>query len=499
MVGLRQGPVLLALVTTGCSLVNASTSHTRGSDAGSADAAPTDDAPTDAGPADGGPADAGPTDTGATDTGPTDAPIPSEPTLRVAHLARDTGSIDVYADGRLLTAGLDFSSVGEPAELPAGADVAFRVTRAGTDETLVERTFSATAGRSYTLTLYGDEESPPFPERTLALLLLDDDASGLDVTRDIRLAVIHVASPVIAGQLVAVTPSGNVLLADDFGFAAIAPLSLPSMAYTVGFDAGADGVIDVEFEVPALVPGTYANVFVAARPDDSVYLLVNTDAGATLEIDATDRSPPTVRVAHLARDTGPVDVYADGRLLARAIDFADVGMPSPSSAGSVAFRVTRAGTDEALLTQTLTMEPGRGYTLTVYGDEDSPPFPERTLALLLLNDDASGLDTRREIRLAVVHVASPVIAGQLVSVTPTGNDLLASEFGFRAVAPLSLPSRAYTVGFDAGADGVIDLEFAVPALVPGTYANVFVAARPDDSVFLLVNTSRGATVEIDPS
>jgi hypothetical protein len=34
--------------------------------------------------------------------------------------------------------------------------------------------------------------------------------------------------------------------------------------------------------------------------------------------------------------------------------------------------------------------------------------------------------------------------------------------------------------------------------VPGTYANVFVAARPDDSVFLLVNTRRGGTVIIEP-
>jgi hypothetical protein len=44
----------------------------------------------------------------------------------------------------------------------------------------------------------------------------------------------------------------------------------------------------------------------------------------------------------------------------------------------------------------------------------------------------------------------------------------------------------------------VDLEFNIPSLVPGTYANVFVASRSDDSVFLLVNTRRGATLVIDP-
>jgi len=218
-----------------------------------------------------------------------------------------------------------------------------------------------------------------------------------------------------------------------------------------------------------------------------------------VEIDAADRSPPTVRVTHLARDTGPVDVYADGTLLAGALTFSTVGTSVSISEGTVTFRVTRAGTEETLLSQTLTTELGRGYTLTVYGDEDSPPFPERTLALLLLDDDASGLDVTRDIRLAFVHVAGPVIAGQLVAVTPSGNVLLADDFGFRAVAPLTLPSMSYRVGFDAGADGVIDIEFDVPALVPGSYASVFLAARRDDSVFLLVNTARGATVEIDPN
>ena len=297
--------------------------------------------------------------------------------------------------------------------------------------------------------------------------------------------------------MVAILPDGNETLAEGFGFTDVASLTLAAMGYTVGFDAGADGIIDVEFIVPALAPGTYATVFVAARPDDSVFLLVNTSSGMTLEIDVP--TEPTLRVAHLARDTGPVDVFAGDREIATGIEFANVDLVGEVTAGPIPFRVTRTGTNETLLSETIALSPGGMYTLTFYGDQTPPSeFPERTLALLLLNDDASGLDTRREVRLAAVHVASPVIAGQLVSIQPEANETLVEDFAFTGVASLTLPSRPYTVGFDAEADGTIDLEFSLPSLVPGTYANVFVAARPDNSVFLLVNTSRGATLQVNP-
>jgi hypothetical protein len=274
MVTSRVMVFVAALAAVGCSLVNAPDSHTRGRSGAD-------------GGADGGVADGGSTDAGSTEADGgsiTDAGSTEPPLLRVAHLARDNGPVDVYANGALIAEGIDFAAVGASVEVPAG-DVLFRVLRAGTEALLAEQTFEASLGRRYTLTFYGDEVEPPFGDRTLDLLLLDDDASGLDITRSIRLAVVHVATPVVAGQLVAVTPDGNLLLANDFGFSAVARLrELAATSYTVGFDAGADGTVDLEFDLPSLVPGTYANVFVATRPDGSVFLLVNTQLGATLTI-----------------------------------------------------------------------------------------------------------------------------------------------------------------------------------------------------------------------
>jgi hypothetical protein len=499
----------LALVAlAGCSLLQTPDSHTRGRlvdagtepvDAASLDARSVDAPSIDALTVDAATRDAfAAVDALALDAASTDAPLAPLPLVRIAHLARDTRDIDVYANDELVTSSLGFAELSpSTVEISDGA-IVFRVTRAGSSETLLERTFSAERGRAYTLAVCGDEDMPPFGDRRLDLLWLDDDASGLDAATEVRLAAVHVASPIIAGQLVAVRAEGNLLLANDFGFRAVASLTLASAAYVVGFDAGADGVVDLEFAVPALVPGTYANVFVAARADNSVFLFVTTQSGAAVIIDPIPTAPPRVRFVHLARDTGAVDLYTDSELAAGAVRFATVSTPRDTSDGSVVFRVTRPGTMAPVIERTFTAALGREYTLVLYGDEDMPPFGDRTLDLLWLDDDASGLDVTTDIRLAATHVATPVVAGQLVAVRPGGNMLLADSFAFRAVAPLTLRSMPYVVGFDAGADGVVDLEFDIPTLVPGTYANVFVAARPDDSVFLLVNTRRGGTLVIDP-
>jgi hypothetical protein len=222
-----------------------------------------------------------------THTGPSvdaavDAPLPA-PRLRVAHLSRDVAAVEVLVDDLPIASSLAFASVSMATDVAPGMH-AFRVEQAGA--TLVERTLETSLGHQYTLTLFGDRGTPPFAGRDLALLLLDDDATGIDPSRDVRVAAVHVASPVVAGQLVAVNAGGNTLLADDFAFAGIAPLTLGSRPYTVGFDEGADGILDVEFDLPALVPGTYANVFVAARADDSVFLLVSTTRGAVQSIEA---------------------------------------------------------------------------------------------------------------------------------------------------------------------------------------------------------------------
>jgi hypothetical protein len=119
--------------------------------------------------------------------------------------------------------------------------------------------------------------------------------------------------------------------------------------------------------------------------------------------------------------------------------------------------------------------------------------------MLLLRDDLTPFDAGTQIRVTVTHLASPVEAGNLVVVLEGSDLLIADEFGFGAIArPGPLAATQYTVGFDAGADDSVDFIFDLPGLVPGTYANVFVACDPDGNPFLFVNTRGGTRAVIPP-
>ena len=413
--------------------------------------------------------------------------------VRFAHLARQTDNVNVYANGRLIAEGAEFSTVGVPIPVPSGT-VVFRVTRAETNDVVLERSLQTDPEEAYTLTLFGDESPPPelLPLRTLGLLLLRDDRSDFDPMPDVRLNVVHVASPVETGALVAIAPNGDqARLISEFGFGASAQLAPPSQALTVGFDARTDGSIDAQFDLPPLPAGTYATVFIAARDDGSVFLLVSRD-NDTLEF-----SPPRVRVANLSRDVGPVDVYAGRQQIATALAFPTVGQDFYVSGQNVTFRVTRTGSMDTLLTQTPTTEQNQSYTLAVYGDAVGPT----ALALLLVRTDTSGLEGSDDLRLAAVNVATPVRSGSLVFVNTAGApEPFAPEFRFGTVTVLTRRARTgLSLGLDAQNNGSTDFQFSFPNLTAGAYANVFVAARGDDTPFLLVNTDGNETDIVEPN
>lgn len=227
--------------------------------------------------------DAGPSDVGIAD-GSADAGRSGPPRLRVVHLARDTGTIEVSGPSSIVT-GLDFLGVSEQVDVPSGT-VTFSVVEDGT--ALISETLGPLRdGVDYTLAFYGDVAMASATGRPLGLLLLEDDPSGLAST-DIRLIVIHLATPVSAGQLVAVDGEVFTPLITDLDFPEVDAIDdLPAARYTVAFDIGADDILDVEFELPAYFPGTYANVFIGSRGDGSVFLFsVNARSGASTIIES---------------------------------------------------------------------------------------------------------------------------------------------------------------------------------------------------------------------
>lgn len=257
----RITAVALAALVTACSLVNATSSHMGGS---SVDAGPQEDA-----------------------YASPDAGRVGPPRIRVVNLARDNASVDVLlrdgaSDVPLATALTFTSATRDRVEVPAGAWMVDVL--AGGSSVFSEMVGPFEANVDYTLAFLGDASEPPFAGRGLGLLVLEDDASGLDERNDIRLSVVHLASPVSEGSLVTIdrTTGGFEVLARGVDFRGIVTIdALRAMSYRVGFDAGGEGTLDVRFDLPDYIPGTYANVFIGARPDDSVFLLSVTNEGGT--------------------------------------------------------------------------------------------------------------------------------------------------------------------------------------------------------------------------
>lgn len=213
--------------------------------------------------------------------------------------------------------------------------------------------------------------------------------------------------------------------------------------------------------------------------------------------DARRLGPPRIRVVHLGRDTGDIDVYAGDTPIATDLTFTFLSMQTDAPTGASTFRVVREGTSDMVVEDTLdALADGHDYTLAFYGDEIDAPMG-RDVGLLLLEDAPSDLD--ENIRLSVIHLATPVRQGNVVAVAPDRTlTTLAASLGFPEAAALPpLASMEYRVGFDAGGDRVVDVEFILPMLVPGTAANVFIGTRSDDDVFLLVSNAEGARVVIE--
>jgi hypothetical protein len=202
--------------------------------------------------------------------------------IRVIHLSRNAPNVDVYANGAKVITDLAYANSTQALTVPAGTyDLAVTATGAAPSTAVINASgVRFLPGKAYTVAAYGD----------LAMIkaeVLEDKLTGINTATDIRLSVIHVAPTVTRGDLYAVKPAGNVLLAPMLGFGDFANLpDLASSSYRVGFDAESNGTIDIAFDLPVLAPGSFANVFVATDPLGAVDLLIQTTGAGVLRVNA---------------------------------------------------------------------------------------------------------------------------------------------------------------------------------------------------------------------
>lgn len=123
---------------------------------------------------------------------------------------------------------------------------------------------------------------------------------------------------------------------------------------------------------------------------------------------------PLLRAAHFAPDVGPVDVYANGELLAQNVDYGTATRFVVLPAGEYNVALFAAGTQDALLAGAVTLAAGETGTIIAYPSaagtaltiipDDLSTVPERSARVLVFNayPDAPAVD--------LVDLGSPLAA-----------------------------------------------------------------------------------------
>lgn len=404
--------------------------------------------------------------------------------LRVLHLAPNAPPVKAFVDGAIPAAFTEIA-FGQSTKFVslAASTHALDVTADGTVAGAVLKVASLplTGAQKYTAAALGN-----LP--TLKAVFFDNGNTGL-AAANIRVRAIHAAPGV--GEVDVF--SGNDAIVSNVKFGDVsAPLDLPAGAYTLGVDVNDDANPDLYFELPSLAAGTIANVYVTQDAAGAVFALAQLDNDTVAKIQP---STTRLRFVHLSRNAPSVDVYAGTTKVISSLAYAGTASTVTVPSGATDLSITAAGAaigTAVVKVPAARLLPGKAYTVVAYGDLAN-------ITASLLDDDAKGLNTAADVRLRLTHVATTVTRGDIYAVKPAGNTLLVPNIGFgETKANLDLASNAYTVGFDAEANGTIDIAFDLPVLAPGSFANVFVATDAQGAVFLLVQTTGAGSIRVNP-
>lgn len=211
--------------------------------------------------------------------------------------------------------------------------------------------------------------------------------------------------------------------------------------------------------------------------------------------------PAQVRVVHASPDAPAVDILINGSVELASISFKDVSDYLELSAGSYTVSVNLAGTDAEVLSQEVTVDGGKAYTIAAIG-----LVADASLSAAVFADNlAAPLNDKANVR--VYHVAPPVGGVDVVSSDGIVTNTLISNLGFGEASSLDTVAPDT---FDTLATGYLSLDeatydlFVTPATLSSTVAisleNTTLTAGNIYSVFAISDTtSLTATVVATPA
>jgi hypothetical protein len=421
-------------------------------------------------------------------------PLPEMADVRFIHLAPSTGAVDVYAEQSVkLAENLAYQDGTDYASVAGGTyDIDIVATGAADFVGSVMASVDLTAGMSYTGVAYDDGGAP-------AILALVDDTSA-PAAGNFRVRAIHAADGVGEVDIWNITDinSPSPLFADlPFGDASAAA-EIPAGTYTIGFDVDNNATPDLIFELPELAEGANINLFAVNDTTDGVVLLAQF-ADGTVSDPLLPSELTFIRVLHLSRTTGPVDIYVNESETPALedVDFRDGTGYVPLPAGTYTFDIAPANMtlgDSVLTLSDLELEDGTFYSAVAYNvDSDG-----ESISGMLITDDVSMTD-EGSVRLRVFHTAYDVGLVDLWNLTDLGSPAaLLTDFDFGDDSgSLDAPTAAYRLGLDVTGDGYAEYIFEFPELASGTIANVFAVTDDEDpmGVYLVAQLRDGSIVE----
>lgn len=365
--------------------------------------------------------------------------------VRFAHAVPGAPEIDVYVGGELTADALDFGEATGYIQVPVGnQDVT--VTVAGLTTVLWEQ--QVNVADSPLLLLASDASAPSFdvyPENLEAI------APGTT-----RFAVVHAIADGPAVQVIADgDPVGSPLNYGEY----LGTFDVPAAVFELSGVADGSGEVIAPPIPTGLVSNTAQTLVVYGTASQPETLLLSAPTRG-------DETAGFVRIAHTVVDAPAVDVVIPGEttiVLAPGLEFGEVTEHLALPAGDYDVELRAAGTQEALLSSSVTVATGAAATVAAVGTVD-------TLELAVYADDLSGVAPD----VAVLNVLNAVTGDSSISVELADGTAVASEVAFNETSgsvvidpATQVPVVTFTV------DGMsATLELDEVTLYGGVYYNV---------------------------
>ena len=304
--------------------------------------------------------------------------------VRVLHGAGDAPAVDVYAGGGLIVEGLEYATITDYLEVPAG-EYQIQVVPSGArlDEgpVVIDAALTFDADTLTTVAATGSLAAGIQPQ-----VLLDTPVPTADGS---QVRVVHYSFDAPA---VDIAPDGGDALITDLAFPNdTGYIDLPAGAYDLEIRAA--GTDTVAFDIPELTldPGTSYSVFAVGGLADGSFTVVP----------AVDDALAGVRVGHFSADAPNVDVYANGGAVLTDVPFGAISDYLFVPAGTYQVQVvpTGASLDEGpvVIDAELTFEAGTLTTVAATGELAS-------ITPVVLADDPAPVADEAQIR--VVHLSA---------------------------------------------------------------------------------------------